>query len=72
MFRVEIAAVLPHLIAIFIVIYALSWLLYQVIEVPSKRLLRFVLAPAAKPAARMSGTVSVGLAPQPAKSAADD
>jgi peptidoglycan/LPS O-acetylase OafA/YrhL len=41
--HIQIAAVLPPLIAIFAVIYALSWLLYSAIEVPAKRLLRQVL-----------------------------
>jgi peptidoglycan/LPS O-acetylase OafA/YrhL len=42
--RLEISAVLPHLIAIFAVIYALSWLLYRIVEVPAKRLLRQILS----------------------------
>ncbi len=32
--RLEIGAVLPHLIAIFAVVFGLSWLLYSTIEVP--------------------------------------
>jgi peptidoglycan/LPS O-acetylase OafA/YrhL len=56
---VEIDAVVPHLIAIFLVIYGLSWLLYSTIEVPAKRFLRRLVAPTA-PAP-----------PMPAKSAAD-
>ena len=42
---VEFGAVLPHLIAIFSVIYGLSWLLYSTIEVPAKRFLRRLFAP---------------------------
>lgn len=45
--RLEIGGVLPHLIAIFAAIYALSWLLYRVVEVPAKRLLRQMLTPRA-------------------------
>lgn len=43
--HIQISAMLPHLIAIFAVIYALSWLLYSTIEVPAKRILRQFLAP---------------------------
>jgi peptidoglycan/LPS O-acetylase OafA/YrhL len=61
--RVEIGAVLPHLIAIFAVVYGLSWLLYSIIEVPAKRFLRQLVAPSA-PAPSVSIVA-------PAKSAAD-
>jgi peptidoglycan/LPS O-acetylase OafA/YrhL len=43
--RIEIAATVPHLIAIFAAIYALSWLLYATVEVPAKRLLRRLFSP---------------------------
>jgi peptidoglycan/LPS O-acetylase OafA/YrhL len=48
-FHIQITAIVPHLIAIFVVIYAVSWLLYSTIEVPAKRILRQLLAP--RPAA---------------------
>jgi peptidoglycan/LPS O-acetylase OafA/YrhL len=38
--HLQIAATLPHLLAIFAVIYGVSWLLYSAIEVPAKRVLR--------------------------------
>lgn len=40
MLRVDFAATVPHLIAVFVAIYALSWALYRVVEVPAKRFLR--------------------------------
>src|SRR5205085_1414047 len=50
--RIEIAPALPHLIAIFAVVYGLSWLLYSIIEVPAKRFLRQLVArPATVPLA---------------------
>jgi peptidoglycan/LPS O-acetylase OafA/YrhL len=61
--RVEIAPVLPHLIAIFAVVYGLSWLLYSIIEVPAKRFLRQLVA---RPALAPSVPEEV-----PARSAAD-
>jgi peptidoglycan/LPS O-acetylase OafA/YrhL len=61
--RVEIAPAMPHLIAVFAVVYALSWLLHSIIEVPAKRLIR-QLAVRRVPAAPVSTEV-------PVKSAAD-
>jgi peptidoglycan/LPS O-acetylase OafA/YrhL len=49
--RIDFSAVLPHLIAIFAAVYALSWLLYWTIEVPPRRFLRRMLSRSAPPAA---------------------
>ena len=43
--RIEVTATLPHLLAIMVVVYAMSWLLYTTIEVPAKRVLRQLLQP---------------------------
>jgi peptidoglycan/LPS O-acetylase OafA/YrhL len=43
--HIQITATLPHLIVVFAVIYAVSWLLYSAIEVPAKRVLRQLLTP---------------------------